>query len=42
MYDKARELMRKTNSTLHHCRGHQGVAGNERADQLCNEALDEL
>lgn len=39
-YTTARELMLKTNSTLKHCRGHHGVKGNERADQLCNEALD--
>ena len=26
---------------LKHCDGHSGVVGNERADQLCNIALDE-
>ena len=26
---------------LKHCDGHSGVLGNERADQLCNQVLDE-
>jgi ribonuclease HI len=25
---------------LKHCKGHDGVLGNEKADELCNKELD--
>jgi ribonuclease HI len=34
-------LLHKTNSTLKWLRGHDGTLGNETADQICNEILDQ-
>ena len=36
----ARALVLQGNHTIKHVRGHQGIVGNERADQLCNQTLD--
>lgn len=39
---EARGYMALGKHTLKHIRGHQGIVGNERADLLCNEILDEV
>lgn len=37
---RAQVLLLRGSHTLAHIRGHQGILGNERADQLCNSVLD--
>lgn len=37
----AAELMSEGEYTLVHIRGHHGIVGNEMADELCNEILDQ-
>jgi ribonuclease HI len=39
--DEANRLLSDTCSCLFHIRGHQGYAGNELADRICNEVLDQ-
>lgn len=38
---RANALVGVGGHTLKHVRGHQGIVGNERADQICNQMLDE-
>jgi ribonuclease HI len=38
---RAHFLLSDTKSTLKHLRGHAGTLGNEVADAICNEVLDE-
>lgn len=38
---KAYGLILQGGHTLKHVKGHDGNVGNERADELCNQALDE-
>ena len=40
--DQATTLLYQTESTIQHLRGHAGIPGNEAADQVCNEILDEV
>ncbi len=40
--DKAQGLMLKGGHKIFHVRGHAGIEGNELADKLCNDVLDEV
>jgi ribonuclease HI len=41
MVAKIYGLLEQGGHSLHHIKGHEGYVGNERADYLCNEVLDE-
>jgi ribonuclease HI len=42
LMSKAYGLLVQGCHVLKHCKGHSGIQGNEKADELCNKELDNV